>query len=146
MALYYIYKIHAKHWSQLWILFFVILCIINDNICSDQTLFFIMMWEDVLCFPVSGNYQKKKKNCGDHISMYIWRACISLRHTLNWNWMCGSWKRTYFAFKRNKARLLHRVFVLYIPARNVWKFPLYYISFPLSIVRLKRLKKNKNHC
>lgn len=48
-----------------------------------------------------------------------------------------------FLHLEDKARLLHRVFVLYIPARNVWKFPLYYISFPLSIVRLKKIKKKK---
>ena len=139
MALYYICKIHAKHWSQLWF----ILChlgIINDNIYEQTKLyFFIMMWEDVLCFPVSGNYQKKKKNVA---ITYLWPY---EEHTflsdIYWTGTECVGHRTYiFLHLEDKARtaLLYKVFVLYIPSRNVWKFLLYYISFPLNIVRLTK--------
>lgn len=58
--------------------------------------------------------------------------------------------RTYiFLHLEDKARLLHKVLVLYIPARNVWEFLLHHISFPLNVVRLTKKEKKKkqtSHC
>lgn len=136
MALYYICKIHVKHWSQLW---FILchLCIINDNIYEQTKLyFFIMMWEDVLCFPVLGNYQKKM--WWSHIYGHMKNIHFSQTYT---ELELNVGHRTYIVLHlEDKARtaLLCKVFVLYIPARNVWKFLLYYISFPLNIVRLTK--------
>ena len=43
-----------------------------------------------------------------------------------------------FLHLEDKARLLSKVFVLYILTRNVWQFLLHYIFIPLSIVRLTK--------
>ena len=48
-----------------------------------------------------------------------------------------------FLHLEDKARLLHKVLVLYIPARNIWEFLLHYISFPLNIVRSTKKEKKK---